>query len=43
MKLDMVSKQCKMYEEIIDKMDERIKKLTSDQHKKTIEIDELRQ
>ena len=24
-------------------MDERIKKLTNDQHKKTIEIDELRQ
>ena len=32
-----------MYEEIIDKMDERIKKITNDQHKKTIEIDELRQ
>lgn len=27
LKLDMVSKQCKMYEEMIDKMDERIKKL----------------
>ena len=43
MKLDMVSKQCKMYEEIIDKMDERIKKLTHDHHKKTVETDELRQ
>ena len=42
LKLDMVSKQCKMYEEMIDKMDERIKKLINDQHKKTIEIDELR-
>jgi hypothetical protein len=39
----MVSKQCKMYEEMIDKMDERIKKLVNDQHKKTLEIDELRE
>jgi chromosome segregation ATPase len=43
LKLDMVSKQCKMYEEIIDKMDERIKKLVQDQHKKAIELDEQRQ
>lgn len=43
LKLDMVSKQCKMYEEMIDKMDERMKKLVNDQHKKTLEIDELRQ
>ena len=27
---------------MIDKMDERIKKLVSDQHKKTLEMDELR-
>ena len=40
-KLDMVSKQCKMYEEIIDKMDERIKKLTQDNQKKTAQADEL--
>lgn len=37
----MVSKQCKMYEEIIDKMDERIKKLTQDNQKKTAQADEL--
>ena len=43
LKLDMVSKQCKMYEEMIDKMDERIKKLVNDQHKKTLEMDELRE
>jgi predicted transcriptional regulator len=43
LKLDMISKQCKMYEEIIDKMDERIKKLLQDQHKKTLEIDDLRE
>lgn len=40
-KLDMLSKQCKMYEEIIDKMDERIKKLTHDNNKKNAQIDEL--
>lgn len=40
-KLDMLSKQCKMYEEIIDKMDERIKKLTFDNNKKNAQIDEL--
>lgn len=34
LKLDMVSKQCKMYEEMIDKMDERIKKLLQEQHKR---------
>ena len=27
---------------MIDKMDERIKKLVNDQHKKTLEMDELR-
>jgi predicted ATP-dependent protease len=42
LKLDMVSKQCKMYEEIIEKLEERIKKLLQDQHKKSMEIDELR-
>jgi len=41
MKLDMVSKQCKMYEEIIDKMEEKIKKLNHDNHKKTSLVDEL--
>lgn len=28
---------------MIDKMDERIKKLVNDQHKKTVQIDQLRQ
>jgi len=37
----MVSKQCKMYEEIIDKMDERIKKITHENHKKSAQIDEI--
>ena len=40
-KLEMLSKQCKMYEEIIDKMDERIKKLAFDNKKKNALIDEL--
>jgi hypothetical protein len=30
-----------MYEEIIDKMDERIKKLTHDSHRKGAQIDEM--
>ncbi len=41
LKLDMLSKQCKMYEEIIDKMDERIKKLTHENNKRNAQIDEL--
>jgi hypothetical protein len=40
-KLDMLSKQVKMYEEMIDKMDERIKKLSHDNSKKNNQIDEL--
>ena len=40
-KLEMLSKQCKMYEEIIDKMDERIKKLTFDNNKKNAQLDAL--
>lgn len=40
-RLEMLSKQCKMYEEIIDKMDERIKKLAFDNKKKNALIDEL--
>lgn len=27
-KLEMLSKQCRMYEELIEKMEERIKKIT---------------
>lgn len=30
-----------MYEEIIDKMDERIKKITHENHKKSAQIDEI--
>jgi prefoldin subunit 5 len=37
----MLSKQVKMYEEMIDKMDERIKKLSHDNNKKNAQIDEL--
>lgn len=41
LKLDMLSRQCKMYEEIIDKMEDRIKKITHDNQKKNAQIDEL--
>ena len=38
-KLETLSKQCKMYEELIDKMEERIKKLTYDLGRKNMKIE----
>lgn len=37
-KLETLSKQCRMYEELIDKMEERIRRLTNDLGRKNIKI-----
>jgi prefoldin subunit 5 len=37
----MLSKQCERYEEVIDKMEEEIKKLTHVNSKRLMQLDEL--